>query len=318
MRILVTGGAGFVGSHLRAALTQRLGADAGIIMTGKPGTMRDAAPLFPLDVTDAEAVADTIRRYAPTHVVHLAALSSLPAADADPDLAWRINLTGTLNVARAILRHAPDCLLLHVSSGQVYGATARTAELLTEAAVLAPVNDYAATKAAADLALGAMAANGLRCVRLRPFNHIGPEQAGDFAVSGFARQIARIERGLQQGIIEVGNLDAERDFLDVRDVCRAYCEVIARADTIPAGAIYNIASGIPRRIGDLLARLLAMSAPPITVRPVAARLRPTDLPRMVGDATRAARELGWRPAIGLDDTLEDVLAFARDTAARAS
>ena len=115
--------------------------------------------------------------------------------------------------------------------------------------LLAPMDEYAASKAAADLALGAMTYRGLRCVRFRPFNHSGPGQAEGFVVPDFAAQIARIEPGLAQPVMEVGNFDVERDFLDVRDVADAYVLAVQKAETVKSGAIFNIASGIPRRVG---------------------------------------------------------------------
>src|SRR5262249_19286486 len=140
----------------------------------------------------------------------------------DEGQAWEVNLHGTLHLARAILRHVPDCQMLFASSADAYGWSFQSGTALAENAPLAPRNTYAATKAAADLALGSMTEQGLRCVRLRPVNHTGPGQSDQFVVAAFARQIARVATGLQPPLLEVGNLDAWRDFLDVRDVCAAY------------------------------------------------------------------------------------------------
>jgi GDP-4-dehydro-6-deoxy-D-mannose reductase len=167
------------------------------------------------------------------------------------------------------------------------------------------MNSYAATKAAADLALGAMVNDGLNVVRLRLFNHTGPGQSESFAVPAFARQIARIEAGLQQPPIQVGGLDSMRDFLDVRDVCDAYVACL-RADP-QAGTILNIASGVPRRIGDILHALLELAGRNIEIATEAARLRGSEIKTASGDATRARQVIGWSPRVAWTQTLADVL-----------
>jgi GDP-4-dehydro-6-deoxy-D-mannose reductase len=198
--------------------------------------------------------------------------------------------------------------LLNVGSGLVYGDSAKPGLPLDETALLAPVDEYAVTKAAADLAIGALTRRGLKSLRFRPFNHFGPGQAETFVIPAFAMQIAKIEAGVAEPIIRVGNLDAERDFLDVRDVVHAYALAVRTADDMQApGTILNIASGTPQRIGDILERLLRQSRVAITVEQDPARLRPSDLPRILGDATRARRTLGWAPVHTFDDTLAAVL-----------
>ena len=171
-----------------------------------------------------------------------------------------MHLHGTLNLAREILRRAPDCWLIHVGSGLVYGESAKAGRALDENALLAPIDEYSATKAAADLALGALSRARLKCIRLRPFNHIGPGQSEAFVVPAFAMQIARIEAGLAPPVIRVGNLDAQRDFLDVRDVANAYALVMKNLERMGSGTVLNIASGIPRRISDILASLVGKVA----------------------------------------------------------
>jgi GDP-4-dehydro-6-deoxy-D-mannose reductase len=293
-RILLTGGGGFVGRHLVAALRAR---------------WPDAQVLQPdFDVRDAAAVQAAVTQAAPACCVHLAAIASIPAASQNEDAAWQVNLHGTLHVARAIMAHAPGCQMLFISSADAYGASFRGGVALDETAPLAPMNIYGATKAAADLALGAMAMQGLRVVRLRPFNHIGAGQSPDFAIASFARQIARIEAGLQPPVLQTGRLDTYRDFLDVEDVCAAYVACIARRDMIEPGAILNIASGEPRRIGDLLDALAVLSDVAMTLSTQTPLLRPTDIPRACGNANRAREVLGWSPGVPLSATLAAVLA----------
>ncbi len=290
-RILVTGAGGFVGGHLLPVLA---------------ATHASATVLTPgFDVTDAAATDAAVRAARPNAVVHLAGIAAPLDAKRDPELAWRVNLHGTLILARALLAHAPAATLVFAGSGDAYGASFRSGHPLDEMAALAPQNTYGATKAAADLALGALASEGLRVLRMRPFNHTGPRQTDAFVVPSFARQVARIEAGLQPPVLRVGALDPERDFLDVRDVCAAYAAGVA-AD-LPPGTVLNLASGRPRRIGDVLRGLLDLTGVKAEVETDAARLRTGDIPRAVGNAALAGQLLGWSPAVPWEQTLRDVL-----------
>ena len=262
-RVLITGANGFVGPHLGITLKENFGDQIEIASTSRiNGQHPVLGPITQLDVTDAHAVDKIISDFRPTHVIHLAGLAAIRYAIANTAVAWQVHLFGTLNIANAILGRVPDCVLISVGSGQVYGASARSGQPLDEATLLAPTNGYEVTKAAADLALGALATQGLRCIRMRPFNHTGPGQTEEFVVPSFALQIGRIEAGLQLPVLRVGNLDAERDFLDVRDVTAAYALAIAKADDVRSGTILNVASGIPRRIGDVLDQMVALSSTP--------------------------------------------------------
>lgn len=319
MRVLITGGTGFVGTYAVRALRETFGDEARLGVTFRDGqayTQADGTEYFALDVTDKAAVLAVVERWQPTHVLHLAGIAAPGLAGLQPELAWRVHVFGALNLAEAILARVPDCVLLHVGSGLIYGQSAHSGLPLDEYALLAPLDEYGVTKAAADLAIGAWARKGLRSVRLRPFNHTGPGQSEDFVVPAFAMQIARIEAGLEAPVMQVGNLDAARDFLDVRDVARAYVLALAQADAIEAGEIFNIASGIAWRIGDILDQLLAASKADIQVVKDETRMRPSDLPKVVGNAEKARNELGWQPRHAFDTTLGDVLNYSRREVAR--
>jgi GDP-4-dehydro-6-deoxy-D-mannose reductase len=309
-RLLVTGAHGFVGPHLLAALRAAFPAATLIAAARADNSMRPlltaADRSVSFDLADADGMAALIADTRPDGLVHLAALSSVAASLADPLASWRVNVLGTVGLAEAVLRHAPGCRFVLASSAEVYGLSFRAASPLDEAAALMPANPYAASKAACDVAIGEMALRGLDAVRLRAFNHTGPGQAEGFVVASFARQIALVEAGLQAPLLAVGNLDRWRDFLDVRDVCAAYIAAL-RAPAAP-GAIFNIASGKARRVGDILDALLARSTARPRIDVDASRLRPTDVERVEGSATRALRDLGWAPRVSWDSTLDEVIA----------
>jgi GDP-4-dehydro-6-deoxy-D-mannose reductase len=307
-RVLVTGALGFVGPYLVEALRRSYENNIEIIATAKKaGQHAMLGPVRAIDVTDRAAVEDAIAGANPTHVIHLAGIAAPTAVNADPDEAWRVHLQGTLNLARVILKRAPDCWLINVGSALVYGESAKAGRALDENALLAPLDEYSASKAAADLALGPLIRSGLKCIRLRPFNHTGPGQSEAFVVPAFAAQIARIEARLAPPIIRVGNLDAQRDFLDVRDVANAYALVMKNLERLESGTVLNIASGIPRRISDILASLIARSRVEISVEQDPMRQRPGDLPILLGDASRARRLLHWKPEYSFEDTLTALL-----------
>lgn len=316
MRILITGASGFVAPHLFVALKKMVGNGLSLSLTAKDECRHATlGSIRKLDICDKNAVEKFVLDYQPTHIVHLAGIAAITAAHTDPTLAWRVHLDGTRNLAQAILNFSPECALIYVGSGQVYGESANCGRPLDEAALLAPLDDYAASKAAADLALGAMAYHGLKCVRLRPFNHTGSGQTEAFVVPAFASQIARIEAGLAPNELRVGNLEALRDFLDVRDVARAYALVVLNSETLDHGEILNIASGQATSIHMILDSLVAMSQVEINIERDASKLRPSDLPIIVGNADRAGRLLGWTPEHELKETLAMVLEDCRASVA---
>jgi nucleoside-diphosphate-sugar epimerase len=292
-RILVTGASGFVGRHLIAAL---------------PAAFPEATLITPeFELTDAGAVSAAVSAARPDACVHLAAISTVGMALENEDRAWQVNLHGTLYLARAILLHAPECQLVFASSADAYGASFRDGTSVDENSPLAPLNVYTATKAAADLALGGMARQGLRVVRLRPFNQTGPGQPPALVVAAFARQVARIAAGLQEPVVEAGNLDPRRDFLDVRDVCGAYIACIVRRAALAPGEIFNLASGTAHRIGDILKDLAALAGVTVETRIDPTRVRNTDVPLSHGNAAKARELLGWIPGTPWSQTLHDVL-----------
>lgn len=312
MKVLVTGTTGFVGPYAVAAVRRLAGPAAEIVATAHQ--QRDDAVIGhveALDVTDALAVREALARHRPSHVLNLAGIASPVAAAERPGRAWQVHVDGALNLAHGLLDALPQSLLVHVGSGLVYGSSAADGAPLSEDVAVAPVDSYAASKAAADAALGALVRAGLRCVRMRPFNHTGPGQSEAFVVPSFAARIARIEAGLAEPVLDVGNLEAERDFLDVRDVATAYALAMLKGDMIAPGTIFNIGSGVPLRVRAILDTLLSLSTTRIAIRPDPARQRPNDLPRVVADGRRVRSTLGWRPEYAFTSTLADVLEYWR-------
>ena len=304
-RILVTGAGGFVGRHFMKAV------QAAFPLAQIIGTGLNSGHGTGMDITNSLEVRARIAKFNPDVCVHLAGISSIGSASADPAQAWNVNLQGTLNLANAIMAEAPQCRMIFISSGECYGESFKPGKALDETAPLAPMNLYAATKAAAEMALGAMACDGLRLHRLRPFNHTGPEQSDAFVTIAFAKQIARIEAGLAPPEIAVGSLDPERDFLDVRDVCAAYICCIEQFDGIANNQTFNVSSGHGVKIGTLLNMLLAKAKCPISIRQDSTRIRRVEIKRAVGNPGLAQEMLGWRPQFSLDETLDTIMDYVR-------
>ena len=295
MRVLVTGARGFVGRHLVPHLAAR---GCEVIATDREE----------IDVADPGAVEAALERAAPDAVVHLAALSSVAAAQRDPERAYRVNYAGARHLLDALARRRPRARLLLVGSGEVYGALADGETAFDESAPLRPATLYGAAKAAADLLGRAYARRGLAVVCARAFNHAGAGQAPEFALADFARPLAEVEKGLRKPTLRVGNLESTRDFCDVADVVAAYAALL---DPAVAPGAYNVASGVERRIGDLLAELARAMGVRAALEVDPARVRPAT--RSAGSAARLRRATGWAPRVPLAETLA---AVARDWRAR--
>jgi GDP-4-dehydro-6-deoxy-D-mannose reductase len=241
----------------------------------------------------------------PRAVVHLAAQSSVAESWTDVAGVWSVNVVGTVNVLEAVRAEAPAARVLFVSTGEVYG----NAEQIPtpESAPPAPVSPYAATKAAAEIACGQVRRRGLSVVVARAFNHEGPGRDERFAVGSWTRQIAELERR-GGGVLEVGDLSAERDLTDVRDVCRAYTLLL---DDAVEPATYNVASGRAVAMSAVLEQLVALARCEVVVEQRPERMRPADIPRLAGDPSLLHAATGWEPEIPLEQTLSDALDAAR-------
>ena len=302
--ILVTGAAGFAGSHL----LDRLTADRPVVAwhrNGAPPSSGAHVAWQKVDVLDRISVADAIARVRPTTVYHCAGAAHVGRAWDDTTPTFEVNVLGTHHLLEALRRAGANAVVLIPSSAMVYRPSASP---LAEDAALVPPNPYGLSKLAQELLASHASLDGLDIRIARSFNHVGPRQAPAFAASGFARQIAEIEAARRPPEIVVGNLDAEREATDVRDTVRAYEAIAERG---PKRSVYNVCSGTPYRVGDILERLVARSRARVSIRVDPARLRPNDIPRLIGDPSRIERDLHWKPAIPLDQTLDDLLGYWR-------
>jgi len=308
VKILVTGADGFVGSRL----VPRLAADGHQVTAAiRRGTRAPpgAARVAELELRDPLSVAACAGAGCDA-AVHLAAVATGLEARRDPGAAWEVNAAGTARLCEALAagggQGMPVCLL--VSTAEVYGI-GRGEAPRRETDPVAPVSSYAGSKLGAEIAgLEVGRRTGLRIVIARPFPHVGAGQNPELVVSAFARRL-RQARALGQDTIAVGNLNVVRDFLHVDDVVDAYLALVR--DGVP-GEAYNIASGTPVRLADLLARLAALVG--VTVRPVTdpALLRTADVPHLVGDAGKLRARTGWAPRRSLDEALAEVVGAQAD------
>lgn len=310
-RVLLTGGGGFVGGYLSPLLAQAY-PQAERVLLRRPGSTEERAgyDCVEAEVYDFDAINDIVARLRPDLVVHLAAQASVGESQRDAAGTWQVNCAGTLALASACARFAPEVTFFFVSSGQVYGATLLGGPV-REDAPLRPVGAYARSKAAAEQVLEDVLPSTARLVALRPFNHTGPGQDERFPLPSFAAQIARIEKGLQPPEIRVGNLSAKRDYLDVRDVGDAYIRLIQGSTSLPMRSVFNVCSGAAHSLGELLTKMRGLSPADVAVIVDPERLRPIDVPEAVGVNERLVSTLNWTPQRRFEDTLADLLDWAR-------
>lgn len=311
-RVLVTGAAGFVGRHALAALGQA-GAEALLgIGRGSAPTLPAGADFQKVDLADRAGLAACLRDFQPSHVLHLAAQASVGQAAGAGLETWRANVVGLFNLAESLLAEVPTATLIFASSSEVYGRAFLSGQALNEDVAPQPVGVYAHTKRVGEEMLAdVLAGSRIRLVILRPFNHTGPGQDERFVVPAFAHQIARIEAGRMPPRLAVGNLDAYREFLDVRDVARAYARVVEYSDVLAHGTVLNVASGQPRTIASVLEDLTQLARVPFEVVLEPTRMRPSEIPLASGDAGRLRAATGWAPQVAWSETLASVLTDAR-------
>jgi GDP-4-dehydro-6-deoxy-D-mannose reductase len=319
-RALITGITGFAGSHLAEYL---LAEHPEVEVYGlyrwrsRMENLRDVTGRVRLvegDLRDYSSIRQVLEVSRPDYVFHLAAQSFVPSSWTAPNETLTTNVSGQVNLFEAVRHLGLDPTIQIACSSEEYGMVYPEEVPIREENPLRPLSPYAVSKVAQDLmGYQYFQSFGLKVVRTRGFNHTGPRRGDVFVTSNFAKQVASIEAGLQEPVIRVGNLEAVRDFTDVRDMVRAYWLAVTRAKP---GEVYNIATGVGITIQELLDRLLALSEVEVRVEQDPERMRPSDVVRLVGDASKFRADTGWEPRVPFEQTLADVLGYWRQQLAR--
>ena len=316
MKILITGVTGFVGSHL-AEYCLSLDQQVEVIGTCRWRSRReniehfeDAINLYECDLRDASSVKTLLADIQPERIFHLAAQSYVPSSWNSPGETITTNVIGQLNIFEAMRATNSTASIQIAGSSEEYGLVHPEEAPITEKNPLRPLSPYAVSKVAQDmLAYQYFQSYGLKVVRTRAFNHTGPRRGDVFVTSNFAKQIAEIEAGQRPPVIHVGDLNPKRDFTDVRDIVRAYWLSLEHCSL---GEVYNVASGKAYRIKEVLKILLDNSGQDIEVVEDPERLRPSDVPLLLGDNSRFCKATGWLPEIPFEQTAKDLLDYWRE------
>jgi len=306
---LITGGAGFVGSYLIDELKDNQIEVSITKLKGEPFDNSKVGTAYDLDITDPVQIEAVLRASKPDYIFHLAAQSSVAKAWSEPAETMTINTIGTINLLEAVRKIGKKVRILLVGSGEEYGFVKPNEVPVSETNLLRPGNIYAASKAAQGM-IGQIysRAYGMEIIMVRAFNHIGPGQSPMFVVSDFAKQIAEIEKGLADPVMRVGNLEAKRDFTDVKDVVRGYRLLIKQGKT---GEYYNIGSGKAVAIRDMLDELLSMSEANIEIVQDPKKMRPVDIPVIEADIAKLVSDSNWKKEIELEQSLKGTLEYWR-------
>jgi len=317
LRAFVTGAEGFAGSHLAELLISEGFETSGVYYSEQSvepvKDILSTAKLVQCDVRDRDKLGRILSDAAPDIVFHLAALASVPQNERNRALSIETNVVGSCNLLDAVRDAAPEARTIMISSSEVYGKVTPEQLPLGEDADVRPANFYGVTKASLEMLSRLYATRyGMDIVILRPFNHIGPRQGTAFVCADFASQIAKIERRLMPPLMNVGDLTVERDFTDVRDMVKGYLLAARKAR---AGETYALCSGTAHRIQEVLDTLLRHAEVPIDVHQDPAKLRPSEIPVLVGNSEKFRQATGWLPKIPFDTTVRDTLDYWRQQVA---
>lgn len=310
-KALIIGAAGFVGGYLASYLREKLGMEVHVTKLPAEKFGGNSDRVYDLNILNKEEIVSLLFEARPDYIFHLAAQSSVGMAWKNPLLTIDINIKGSVNVMDAVreLYYKPRVLL--IGSGEEYGHIKEGEIPIREENRIRPGNIYAATKACQNMIGNIYAqAYDMEVMMVRAFNHIGPSQAPIFVVSDFCRQVAEIERGIREPVMYVGNLDARRDFTDVRDVVEAYGLL---AEHGKAGETYNVGRGEAVSIKEILEMIIALSGHDIKIEIDKNKLRPVDVPIIEADISKISSLTGWEPKIPLKQTIEETLNYWRQT-----
>jgi GDP-4-dehydro-6-deoxy-D-mannose reductase len=309
-KALIIGAAGFVGGYLAGYLKENRGMEVHVTKLPVEELRGVGDKVYNLNILKKEDVISLLFEVRPDYIFHLAAQSSVGIAWKNPTLTIDINIKGSVNVMDAVreLYYKPRILL--IGSGEEYGYIQEGEIPIGEENRLRPGNIYAATKACQNM-IGSIYAQAydMEIMMVRAFNHIGPEQSPTFVVSDFCRQVAEIEKGQREPVIYVGNLNAQRDFTDVRDVVEAYSLL---AEYGLPGETYNVGRGKAVSIEEILEMVISLSDEEIKVEIDRNKLRPVDVPVIEADISKINRLTGWKPKIPLAQTVKETLDYWRE------
>lgn len=300
-RLLVTGSEGFVGSTLIKALDE---SRYEIVATCLPQLIPKRGKYVALDILNLDLTIEIFKQYQPDVVFHLAAVSSVARSFRDRAIAYGTNITGTANVLEAAKSLGKSVVFYFVSTCEVYGG----GEHLAEDAAIVLKNPYAISKYAAELICADFQGDGLETVILRPFTHTGPGQAEIFVLPTIAKQVSEIEKGKRAPLIELGNIQAKREFLNIKDIVSAYALAL---DKCVPGETYNIASGQGYSIAELVDIFARMAKKEFELKVNPTRMRKKDIPLLLGDGGKFSRLTGWLPKVTIEKTIEDLLNYWR-------
>ncbi len=313
IRALITGITGFAGSHLAELLLKEnvevYGVQRWRSKNDNIEHIKNQIQFHEADLLDAHSLYKVIEEVKPKYVFHLAAQSYVQSSWASPANTLEVNITGSVHLFEAVRKSGLDVTVQIACSSEEYGKVMPDELPIKETNPLRPLSPYAVSKLAMDyLGYQYFESYGVKIIRTRGFNHTGPRRGDVFAESTFAKQIAEIEKGMSKPVVYVGNLDAKRDYTDVRDMVRAYYLSVQKCQP---GEVYNISSGNAWRIKDVLDMLLSMSSVKIKVVSDKDRMRPSDVEVLIGDASKFKKLTGWKPEIPFQKTLEDLLNYWR-------